>query len=125
MDRALVSVSVLGIYLFLQIAIGVIIIVITSVQLRLQCTGPEVPVSGIYRKFARIGLCDSRILTRNKNRKGKVRNIKIEEELEQNEKPEYTTAWSDVVRSIDFVGFRCFIVFYVLITVVMFLIMSV
>ena len=118
-----VSVSVLGICLFLQIALGVIIIVITSVQLRLQYTGPEVPVSGIYRKLAKIRLSWPHKLV--KNGKGKVGNIEIEEEIEQNEKPEYTTAWSDVVRSIDFVGFRCFIVFYVLITVVIFLIMTV
>ena len=118
-----VSVSVLGIYLFLQIALGVIIIVITSVQLRLQYTGPEVPVSGIYRKLANIRLSWSHKLI--KNGKGKVGKIEIEEETEQNEKPEYTTTWSDVVRSIDFVGFRCFIVFYVIITFVIFLIITV
>ena len=120
-----VSVSVLGIYLFMQIALGVIIIVITSVQLRLQYTGPEVPVSGFYRKLARFGLCGSCKLIKIKNGKRKVGNIETEEETEQNEKPEYTLTWSDVVRSIDFVGFRCFIVFYVLITVVIFLIITV
>ena len=109
-----VSVSVLGVYLVLQVAMGVVIIVISTVQLRLHHRGPDIPVRGVFLRLGRIRkpYCTTT----------KVDSIANEDVLPENKKCS-ELSWSEVVMSLDFICFWTFIVIYILITCLTFLIL--
>ena len=46
--------SVLGVNVILQVAMGTMILVISTVQVRLNYRGPDVPVEGVFMRIARI-----------------------------------------------------------------------
>ena len=121
------KVSIFGIYLLLQVLIGVFILFVTTIQLRLNCRSPSRPVTGFFLRIAKFG-CRKTLIRCTKTRQNDVANLPEKQlpsepdvtDFEHNE--EYS--WSDVVSKIDFIGFWSFMAVYVLITIVVFSVLN-
>ena len=115
------NVSVLQMYVLVQIATGVLITVIASVQLRLHIRSNDIPVEGFYRKLASL-----REMCRCKNRD-------IESKSEGSEKGDHSQkktegmeamSWQDIVTIIYFLCFWSFIIIYTLINSITIIILT-
>ena len=116
------QVTVLGVYLVIQVGLGVVIIVISSLQLRILNKSPKSPTGGFYLKLATMRKrCG-------KNKANKVMGSKSglsEKEISmRDEKESSTVSWNDVVKTIDYICFWSFIIIYAFINVVTFAILT-
>ena len=110
--------SVLGVYVILHVAMGTVILVISTVQVRLHYRGPHIPVEGIFLRIAQIryryklrGKTSQRVCE-----KGSEDNLPESRE----EFMHRAATWDDVVTSIDFVCFWSFATIYAMLTFVTF-----
>ena len=109
--------SILQMYLLIQIMMGVLIIVISSVEMQIQSRTNDIPVEGIFLKLIALSsfkacLCSKRkIRTRSK--------ISEKEEMSKFKADTFKEiSWQDVVKMIDSFCFWSFITLYILINVV-------
>ena len=118
------QVTVLGVYLVIQVGLGVVIIVISSLQLRILKRSPESPSGGFYLILATI----RKRFPCGKNKTNNVMGSESglsEKEITMRDKEESSTvSWSDVVKTIDYICFWSFIIIYALINVVTFAILT-
>ena len=118
-------VSILGVYLLLQVVIGVIAILVTTFQLRLYFRSSSIPVEGVLLKIA---LSRKRGCCRKCTRKRVIDQQLPEKETDitpkTKEAEDSNISWSDVVNAIDFYCFWCFLSVYVLLTVITVIVMN-
>ncbi|KAK3084525.1 hypothetical protein FSP39_014742 [Pinctada imbricata] len=125
------KVSILGIYLLLQVVLGVIVLIVSTIQLRLNARSDSKPVSGIALKLTRLknkGCCRKKDTVSNRSNEVGIIDLDNEKDFTQPVKieideDEYT--WADVVTALDFYGFWMFICVYTILTVMMFIILTV
>ncbi|KAK3092828.1 hypothetical protein FSP39_007679 [Pinctada imbricata] len=125
------KVSLFGIFLFLQVIIGVMVLIVTTMQLRLNARSTFHPVEGIFLQVAKLGK-NTCCCQRKKNRRilpsNKIHIVECELGNNEKESPphtDYTPAddaylWCDVVTGIDVIGFWCFVLAYSVVTATMF-----
>ena len=118
------QVTVLGVYLVIQVALGVVIIVISSLQLRILNRSSEIPSGTFYLKLATL----SKGFDCGKNKTNKVmgsHSVLSEKEISmRDEKESLPGSWRDVMRAIDYVCFWSFIIIYALINTITFAILT-
>ena len=115
-----VKASILGFYVILQVAMGTMILVISTVQMRLNYRGPHIPVEGVFLRIAQI---QGRYKLRRKIT-AKVCDRSIGEELPESKEDYKAPTWDNVVTSIDYVCFWSFSTIYTLLTIVTFSILK-
>ena len=116
------EVSVIGVYILLQVFLGVIVLVASTLQLRLNFRCPSEPVSGIYFKLATckgkgISSCMCRI-----KRSAKVEDVHSAE-FSAKEEHDISLTWKNVAAALDVIYFRSFCIIYTLLTCMTFLIL--
>ena len=117
------KVSIFGIYLLLQVVIGVFVLFVSTIQLRLNCRSPSRPVVGIFLRIAKFGCCKNSLKCTVKRNNDVVslpekRPPSGPDMTDVGHNDQYS--WSDVVSSLDFIGFWCFVAVYLIITIVIF-----
>ncbi|KAK3095160.1 hypothetical protein FSP39_010894 [Pinctada imbricata] len=110
--------SILGVFLLLQIILGVVVLFITTIQLRL-CHRGESKVTGIYKTFLRITFRLQCSLKRNKIQSEGEKNGDSNDENNMDELTDDIT-WRKVAAGIDFVCFWTFLFMYCLMTLITF-----
>ena len=107
--------SMLQMYLLIQIMLGVLIIVISSIEMHIHHRSDDVPVNGIFLKLAAL-----RAMCLRRKRKIRVQDKISENEEMSNLKTEKfkVKSWQDVVRMIDSFCFWSFIILYTLMNVI-------
>ena len=114
-------VSMLQAYLLIQIMVGVLIIVVSAIEMHIHHRNDDIPVNGIFLKLAALRakcLCWKR-------------KIRVEDKISENEemsnlktKKFQVKSWQDVVRMIDSFCFWSFIILYTLINVIAVILMA-
>ena len=117
------KVSIFGIYLLLQVVIGVFVLFVSTIQLRLNCRSPSRPVTGIFLRIAKFGCCKNSLrctVKRNNDVVSLPEKRPPSEQVLADVEDNDHYSWSDVVSSLDFIGFWCFVAVYLIITIVIF-----
>ncbi|XP_048740676.1 acetylcholine receptor subunit beta-type lev-1-like [Ostrea edulis] len=133
------SVSILSIYLIIKLAMGIFVLLVTSIQLRLHHRGAEHTIGKVFRFIVRVerGVeCDGRpkcwnagCLSGKCGTNTRITQVQVEEkyarddvktEEEKNDKEEEEMTWSDVSSAIDFVSFWTLLLFEFVVTTVVF-----
>lgn len=133
------SVSILSIYLIIKLALGIFVLLVTSIQLRLHHRGAERTIGKVFRFIVRVerGVqCDGRpkcwnagCLSGKCGTNTRITQVQVEEkyarddvktEEEKNDKEEEEMTWSDVSSAIDFVSFWTLLLFEFVVTTVVF-----
>ena len=105
------KVSILQMLLLVQIAKSVLITIISCVQLRLQNRSEKVPVEGFYLKLAKFKeKCRCRKREIGGDREGSKKNRVTKLSPKECDHK----SWEDVVTTIDFLCFWCFIFMYII-----------
>ena len=140
------EVSILGIYLLFQVIVGVIVLFVTTIQLRLNSRSSSIPVTGFCLKIVKIG-CRKPRFTCCGNKDDNRQEIRIflsklkrpddisknsvkskrHSEVDHFSQPlnhvnvsvdnEEEYSWNDVVSASDFIAFWCFMTIYITLTV--------
>ena len=115
------NVSVLQMYVLVQIAVGMFIIVITSMQLHLHIRSNDIPVGGFYWKLARLReMCRCRKTDIKSKRKGSETGDQSQKKKQDLE----VMCWQEIVPIMDFLCFCSFIINYTLINVITIIILT-
>ena len=143
------EVSVLGIYLLFQVIVGVIVLFVTTIQLRLNSRSSSIPVAGFSLKIAKIGSRKQRFSCCGKKNNNSqeisifLSKLQHPDDISQNRDKanrhnefyhfsqplndsvdnEEEYSWNDVVSATDFIAFWCFIFIYVILTVTVLIIL--
>ncbi|XP_062592388.1 acetylcholine receptor subunit alpha-like [Saccostrea cucullata] len=124
------STSVLSFYILLQMSMGVLILVITALQIRLHHRDAAVPISTafvILVKFKKCMTC-SKSFPLSKNAVGSLTTLddQASNNLETSCKkwPEKKVEWKDVTAALDFFAFHFFLIVYVILTFILFLLIA-
>ncbi|XP_061171691.1 neuronal acetylcholine receptor subunit alpha-3-like [Saccostrea echinata] len=125
------STSVLSFYLLLQMSMGVLILVITALQIRLHHRDATVPISRVFEIMVKFKICltCSKSFPLSKNSVGSLttsdKQARNNLETSWEKWKENKTEWKDVTAAIDSFAFYFFLIVYIIFSVTLFLFIAV
>ena len=108
-------VSVLQMYLLIQIIVGVLIIVISSAEVHIQNRNGDIPVNGVFRKLATL---KEACLCRKRDIQTESEDSECRDQLNLKTQDIKEISWQDVSTIVDFYCFWSFIILYTLINAI-------
>lgn len=123
------STSILSIYLLLQMSMGVLVLVITALQIRLHHRDETVPMPRVFKIMVNLDNCIRCTKSCQSSKSGSISptmNTENQPKADQEaleEKPWDNTKvdWKDVTSAIDFLAFWIFLILYVALTIYLFI----
>ena len=108
-------VSVLQMYLLIQIIVGVLIIVISSAEVHIQNRNGDIPVNGVFLKLATL---KEACLCRKRDIQTESEDSECRDQLNLKTQDIKEISWQDVSTIVDFYCFWSFIILYTLINII-------
>lgn len=114
------NISMLSVYILIQICLGIFALVVSSIQLRIRHRDPNKELNKTYKYLVSF----SRRCCKNENRVQSVANNQTKENIDL-DKRVHAFDWNDFSSAIDFISFWFFTVIFVLSTIIIMILMTV
>ena len=115
--------SILGVYLLLQVVLGVIVLFVTTLQLRLGHRSSDIPVPVWYRKLAKFSTrikCNPKCRRSVESTNNNDNDVKDLRKKHVEDEADDKVEWDDVASGLDFIFFWIFLLVYTIMTVTTF-----
>jgi hypothetical protein len=110
--------SILCLYLIIELAIGVIILVVTAIQVRICNRNPSIPFNSFHRKVLKLSKC---FICYRHNSETKVTNLEkeVDGSVVSIRSSTEETDWSSLCTAIDILAFHLLLVVQVIVLVIL------